>query len=853
MGGLVCRNFIRRHKAQWDAMAGQDGSRGGRLVMLGTPNYGSFAIVQAMTGDKTMVKVLAAADLTKSLSEVLGVIDTFVGSYQMLPWASKIPDALSVLFRRGNWGSCPVSVRHLARALQFQQEMGAEVTVDPGRMVYIAGCNRETVSGLRVMAPGEFDYVITHDGDGRVPHALGLLPGVPTYYVDESHGSLPKNAEVLVAVDELLEHGRTAILSDRPILSRGIRPEGSPWRRPPGEQDLGERLKALSEGAKEKKVSAAELRFAEETIMGSVMGQDRAAPSGPAADGRRKPPGRGKPIPLHIEAVRADVTQVEAPVVVVGHYKGGAPVSAEGEIDKALGFWISRLGRQGIIGADLGETFFIPVPEKAKKQIAAKAVILAGMGEEGRFGREDLRYLTANVATAVSAQGLDGFATVLIGSGAGNLSKERALRAMVEGVGDALTRLPERERIAKMTVVECDPAVYEEILKTLNRIAAAPPLPRLALKVTDRKLPPPRRRPAKERPADIPSEPLPGARITVERDRTKFRFSALSRDAVIPVREVDVQPFFVSGAAERLMASTTLREQEEYGQLLAALLIPQDFRPVIDGAESLTLILDRATASLPWEMACFRRSGGPVFLGRDLKLARQFRTMLASPGLPPPLNRNLKVLVIADPAPEPEYQLPGARAEGREVVAVLNGFKRDLDLTVVDRIGAAACDPVEILALLFNEEFDIVHYAGHGTFDEKDPSGSGWVFGEGRILSAKEIFRARRVPRLVFANACFSSAIRERRAMAPDEMNRRLAGMAEAFFERGVLNYIGAGWPVDDAPAKTFASVFYKSALTGETLGDSLAAARDEIKDQGSTWGAYQHYGQVNGVVITKA
>jgi CHAT domain-containing protein len=50
-------------------------------------------------------------------------------------------------------------------------------------------------------------------------------------------------------------------------------------------------------------------------------------------------------------------------------------------------------------------------------------------------------------------------------------------------------------------------------------------------------------------------------------------------------------------------------------------------------------------------------------------------------------------------------------------------------------------------------------------------------------------------------------------------MNRRLAGLAEAFFECGIQNYIGAAWPVDDEPAVEFAKVFYKNALLGETLG----------------------------------
>jgi CHAT domain-containing protein len=105
---------------------------------------------------------------------------------------------------------------------------------------------------------------------------------------------------------------------------------------------------------------------------------------------------------------------------------------------------------------------------------------------------------------------------------------------------------------------------------------------------------------------------------------------------------------------------------------------------------------------------------------------------------------------------------------------------------------------------------------------------------------------------LVFANACFSAVVREGKAISADEMNRQLAGLAEAFFERGVQNYIGAGWPVEDIPAVEFARVFYEKALTGETLGDALSEARRSILYDGSTWGAYQHYGQVNAKLVIK-
>ena len=88
--------------------------------------------------------------------------------------------------------------------------------------------------------------------------------------------------------------------------------------------------------------------------------------------------------------------------------------------------------------------------------------------------------------------------------------------------------------------------------------------------------------------------------------------------------------------------------------------------------------------------------------------------------------------------------------------------------------------------------------------------------------------------------------------MTAEEMNRQLAGLAEAFFERGIQNYIGAGWPVEDIPAVKFARVFYEKTLEGEMLGDALSEARRAIMSYGSTWGAYHHYGQVNARLVTK-
>jgi hypothetical protein len=177
--------------------------------------------------------------------------------------------------------------------------------------------------------------------------------------------------------------------------------------------------------------------------------------------------------------------------------------------------------------------------------------------------------------------------------------------------------------------------------------------------------------------------------------------------------------------------------------------------------------------------------------------------------------------------------------------------------------GARGCEPLELLSRIVNGEYDVIHYAGHGIFDP--PTGRmGWVFDRDCVLSAEEIFRVRQVPRLVFANACFSGLTNDE-GRPPRPFGEPQVGLAQAFFARGIQNFIGTGWEVQDQSAQEFARLFYRQVVgivpvDGEeqkyntappaTLGASLAAARQSIMGAGTTWGAYQHYGHSNAKLL---
>src|SRR5690606_34801779 len=269
-------------------------------------------------------------------------------------------------------------------------------------------------------------------------------------------------------------------------------------------------------------------------------------------------------------------------------------------------------------------------------------------------------------------------------------------------------------------------------------------------------------------------------------------------------------------------------------------------------------------AALPWEMACVRgtRDGSAYWLGIDGCVTRQFRTLLSqTPGVTAPRSERIRALVIADPAQARAWQLPGARAEGRLVAKLLRNFKGGelaqalgLDLEVESRIGRDECDPVELRALLTSGDFDIVHFAGHGDYRSDDPDESGGVLDENHFVSAADIFRARRVPWLVVANACYSGAVRSGESYPSLDVARRGASIAEAFMERGVQNYLGTGWTVDDDQALRFADVFYTRLLENATLLEATKEARAALfaSPSGSTWGAYQLYGDPTEVLVPR-
>ncbi|HEY5754037.1 MAG TPA: CHAT domain-containing protein [Chthoniobacterales bacterium] len=901
MGGLVSRTYIARHPRRWD--------KGGKLVMLGTPNHGSFAIPQVITGVIDTVRKLELVDLKHNLAEITEILGGMPGALQMLPSPLVMP-AMAPLYQSSTWaGRVPQPLLDRARK---HHDFLAEI-VDDTRMHYIAGCNRHTYDDIRNWKRLDAldGYSASMNGDGTVPHRLGFLEArgvrIPTWFIQEDHGALPNNTRVINAAQRLLledkcelsptPEGARSVIADR--AAARVAATGELTQR--GEEEarlaeLVERLRSRARSTDEQDAAAVSqdeieateilLRgFLSESVSRKEMpltAAEATVPSTPIVKTTTK---------IEIALVLGDLANLppvkpgtpEVDAISVGHYAGVAPQNAELALDRALSSWkkgdpdeklvITALSQRGTIPAQLGQQYIIP-----DLAHPPRIAVLVGMGEAGKFRAPELTVAVRELAWTLGRLNIKHLASVLIGTGAGNIPIELAVCSWLRGLRRALfdALAVDTPALQRITFVENSPANFlllNETLTTEIQRFKDDPEP---LCVTYLAPEPEKIRAARETarqraiqramdsfkdeastPANESAKPTgEPVRFTVRLSKDTYEFSVLSTEAAIPQRNTTVDPTLIDQINNQLPIANSFLRQRDLGNLLGRMLLPVELRnAIVKPGIPTVLVVDATTARIHFELAALSPAGSrdefeaDVILGTAANLTRQLRTTFAPLPEPPLMaGRPLRVLVIADPCEE--APLPGAQEEGEAVAQLFDQLAESgANVEPPQRLfGPSEATRVAVLDCLINQRFDLVHYAGHCFYNTDDPPRSGWLFSHGEILSAYELGRIDRIPRFVFSNACESG-------ITPDRADQRSAGLApsfaEAFFARGVANFICTAWPVDDAAALAFATRVYRGLLglpgKPEPLCQAMHAARLEIARHGeggrATWGAYQHYG----------
>lgn len=747
MGGLVARHFMQKHPGTWRSMADPNGlASGGRLVMLGTPNRGSFAIPFVLTGEEQTVKLLGKLDQKHKLPQLLDIINTFVGTYQMLPSPlHQFGDDRLRLYKQSSWGSLPVSQRRLDAGREFQQNLDS--VIDPERLVYVAGYDQDTPFRIRVDGPGAFSYQTTREGDGRVPHELGVLPGVKTYYVPEVHGDLPSNERILDAIHDLLTTGNTTRLETRvPGATRAIR--SAPFQKardiaplPPAVAGL--LVPTTRSFPKPQDASLTTRILIEQAIVEPFVGASRtsrvkATPSSPPP----VPGPRRKPRRLDIEVLWADILEADGEVYVAGHYQGVVPQFGELALDRVVSgqpkegehstrdLVITAATRRGQIRGAVGDVNFYPW-----KVLPCKTVAIAGMGQSGSFGKRELQRLVRGVTEQVSMlPGVQIVNTLMIGAGVGNLPIAAAAEGMVNGLLDAINGDAMGASEARIRIVERDRPKAESILAALLKLKrtrgadleALNIVPRVQrgrggtyndrfilsaalaavrkhlkrdgaraeevvklLPAAVRKLVLEEQRRLLELVDDVPSgsgrEGRMPSRFVFTRIEEGLRASAISHSAVVPERVVPLDWGLLDDLIVRMTEPPDPEAIAQDAALLANLVIPQDFRAEILRCDSTIFEVDRDTARIPWEILGRLDEGTSTAEPMALsgQVSRQLRTQYSPPpSRDPPPSKPLRALVIGDPGTG-DHALPNAREEAIAVDRIM----RDCGIEVTTLIG----------------------------------------------------------------------------------------------------------------------------------------------------------------------
>ena len=196
LGGLVCRA----------ALGCGDARRIKRVILLGTPNGGSFAAVQALRGTYAVVRKIARLDARHSAEGLAdSIFVTFPSLYHTLPQ----PAAAGGLDFTDP-SAWPRSGPHPAPGLLDAARRVRRILAPPDeRFAVVVGVGLETVTAA-ARRDDEFVYTVMRRGDGTVPADRARLEGARHYFrAGVAHSELTRDPLVAQVVLDLLSRGET--------------------------------------------------------------------------------------------------------------------------------------------------------------------------------------------------------------------------------------------------------------------------------------------------------------------------------------------------------------------------------------------------------------------------------------------------------------------------------------------------------------------------------------------------------------------------------------------------------------------------------------------------------------------
>jgi pimeloyl-ACP methyl ester carboxylesterase len=849
MGGLVARAMLALRPDLWRRLKSLPAPACFRLIMLGTPNHGSFQAVRLMVGQYGIADLVALLDYRHSRWELMDIFNRYPGAAELLPWADSGRDFADPMLWRAlraeageNW---PLPDKAALRTARDTWALLRDAPADGECMAYVAGWSGRTACDYVIeQNSGETGYPArrivfqsTRRGDGTVPWDLGRLAGVPTWYAEGvAHDQLLAHKPAFAAyLDLLLTGGTDRLPSAEPAGVRGLAPADDLQAMPPDLPPHYPRARDFGGfGGFAQRPTAAVARSSLPLIRVSISHGDLAYARYP---------------------------------VCVGHYQGDTQVSAEQRLDSGLGGALSDRLRLDIYPGRLGTWEIFIAPTESSKPAGA---LVIGLGQVGELSPGALSAAMSHVlldyALQVATWNDDRFGTqgtirkarissLLIGTGAGGFTVRDSVTTILLAVKTANERLAELTPPARVCIDEVELLeIFEDIaVQAAHALAHAIAAGNLAESFVwpERAVQGGTAGLRRSVRADAPGW-WRRLEITHERDRDLLRFVMLTDRARAEHSLVAGQIKLADRFIADVIGGTTC--DGDLSRTLYEMLIPNPLKELAPDRRDTVLLLDEESARFPWELLDDRwTDAGPLSIAAGL--LRQLKT--TEYRAKPLQTRNNSAFVVGNPLVGGDFiDLPGARDEAQAVTAALraDGFR------VHSAINQGSA---EIMRGLHGDAYRILHLAGHGVHDYelKDDAPprecdacqqalpvsrkfkSGMLIGPGTVLTPGDVEQIRWVPELVFINCCHLGVTLTNGYSSHGKL---AANLAVQFIRMGVKAVVAAGWAVDDAAASAFAVSFYGAMNRGVTFGRAVLEARQQIRQtypQCNTWGAYQCYG----------
>ena len=226
MGGLLARTYLARYPAEAEQYVE-------RVIMIGSPIYGAPLATLVFTSGTVPAEVVQRLNPANDIERLAGNLPS---AYQLLPPPPELfPSCRAYpvnwdLYDAKAWNLPYIRQDYLDQARQFHYMLAQS---DPQVEIHqIAGCHQTTITDVRRFPQEDGEstrpvYALVRQengedsGDNTVPLWSARCDGIPTYYIEEGHLTLPANRHVIEAVLKLA-HGDKPDLSTKIPASNGL-------------------------------------------------------------------------------------------------------------------------------------------------------------------------------------------------------------------------------------------------------------------------------------------------------------------------------------------------------------------------------------------------------------------------------------------------------------------------------------------------------------------------------------------------------------------------------------------------------------------------------------------------------